>query len=172
MTKTNDKNQNREFKFMAYHDRAVELRYQGKTYAEIALLLTDEFKKDFRDDRIRKWFSLSTGILAHKYLEYARMENDRRRQVIMEELKKVAGRIPATFDLLLDRKYQDGTPKADMTTVAALKLACEVMGFKIEPMDPVGDPLDDYFSMAEKIVAAKKELPPANGSAPTPGTVS
>ncbi len=148
---------------MAYHYRAVELRYAGKNYPEIAEALTTEFKKDFTHDRMRKWFARK-GILETQYLDYAKKENERRRQEIMEEAKKILPLIPQKYHDLLTKRFvinaisgefikdENGkkVEKLDSITVNALRNFCEMLGFKIENADSGGDPLEEYFDRAEE----------------------
>src|SRR3990167_9370763 len=126
----------------AHHHVAIEMRYVGKTYSQIAEDLTAQFKRDFRADVVARWFR-SNGILELEYLDYARKENDRRRQFVVEELKKVIPKIPLKFEQLLDRTYMipikktgevvnTNIPQLDIVTVSTLKTLCEILGFKIQ----------------------------------------
>src|SRR3972149_4244680 len=92
----------KEVKLMAYHYRAVELRYQGHTFPEVTRTITEEYQKDFKDTRVRNWFT-SRGILFRLYLDYARQESERRRQLVLEEMKKLLPKLPQKLQELLDR---------------------------------------------------------------------
>src|SRR3990167_1680378 len=85
------------FKFQAYHHEAVELRYQGKTYLEISLIIAKKYGRDFKESTCRAWFGRG-HILDTVYLDYARQENERRRQATREELKKLVSVLPITFE--------------------------------------------------------------------------
>ena len=133
---------------------AIELRYEGKTYSEISMLLSQKFKFDFKEGTVRKWFQRG-GMLELMYLDYARKENDRRRQVIVEELKKVTQVIPEKYSDILNRQLtnldDEGQLKANEVVRKTLKDLCDILGFKIQPDDNADrDPLDDYFSRAEE----------------------
>src|SRR3990167_7175049 len=113
------------FKLQVYHFRAVELRYEGKTYHEIMGEIAVQYRKGVQSDTIRKWFGRG-GLLEVEYMAYARVENDRRRQMMREELKKLAGKIPIKLEKMLDRI--DGTGQPDMVTLAAVRTLIEVLG--------------------------------------------
>lgn len=143
----------KEFKYMAYHYEAIELRYQGKGYDEMAQYLTEKYKKDFKIERLRKWF-MTGGILADMYLDYARQENDRRRKFVMEEMKKLLPTIPKTYQEIIERTLPDLTNGQkiyhDSVKRQVLKDLCELFGFKLEPGADGSDPLDEYFDRLEK----------------------
>lgn len=142
-------------KLMAYHHEAIELRYQGKTYAEIAELLTSKYKRDFKDQTVRHWFS-RTGMLDKEYRDYARQENERRRAYVLEELKKIVQVIPAKYQELIDRQIDNLSPGQqiyhDATKRAILKDLCALLGFKVpeEDGDRGPDALDEFFDRLEK----------------------
>jgi hypothetical protein len=143
--------------FQKWHYRAVELRYEGKTYEEIVEGIKQEFGKQFHIASIRKWFSRGE-LLHNEYIDYAKKENERRRQLVLEELKKIAPLIPTKIQELLTSRYlvawgkkvvdpETGKPMPmlDSTTVKTLALLAEMLGFKVESNDVAGDPLDEYF---------------------------
>lgn len=161
MTQQNETKGKKIFKKMSYHYRAVELRYEGKTYQEIADILTRESHKDFNDSaRIRRWF-MSGGILEKDYSDYAKKENERRRRVTLEELKKIVPTIPIKFQEVLERKYFYINKKTgdivetdknivDKTTVTALLGLCKILGFQIDPPEAEDDPLDKYLEKLDE----------------------
>lgn len=157
---TNDKQQQnkKELKLQAYHFRAIELRYSGNTYKEVATQLETEFKKSFKDQTIRFWFS-KNGQLDELYLDYARQENDRRRQHMREELKKLLPEIPKKFEALLNR------PQIDTLTLRTVKELCSVLGFKLQGDDDTQDALDEFFDRVEDEI--EKENPNPNAAADT-----
>jgi len=142
-----------EFKLQKYHYEAIEMRYRGLTYKEICKELQKTSPRPVKESTIMNWFS-RRGMLGKEYLDYAKKENHRRRQVVLEELKKIVLKIPAKYDALLDRVDSKGGEKLDMVTRATLKDLCELLGFKFEP-EGSSDPLDDYFDRAEQEI--KKE---------------
>ena len=140
----------KEFKYMSYHYRAIELRYRGEKYESISLILSTEFKKEFKNQRIRRWFN-NGGILDAMYLDYAVKENDRRRKVVMEELKKITGEIPTGYANLIEALKNDLTdPKSASVFRQTLKDLSELLGFKVDDNIGDGDPLKDYFNKAEE----------------------
>jgi len=148
--KTKDNKRKKSFKFMSYHYRAIEFRYQGLKYEEISLKLAAEFKKEFLNQRIRKWF-MHNGILDQMYLDYAVKENDRVRKVVLEELKKTTAMIPKGYDALIKTlKDQLDDPKSAGVFRQTLKDLSELLGFKVEDNIGDGDPLNDYFDEAER----------------------
>lgn len=152
---------------MAYHYEAVELRYTGKNYTEITTALTAKYNKEFKLDTVRHWFSRG-GYLEKEYLDYAKKENLARQAVTVEELRKLAPKIPIIFSELLERVARKpftgevmnddkGKPlrKLDMVTVVALKNLMAAMGFKMPDGDAT-DPLDEYFDKLEDEAAKGK----------------
>lgn len=148
---------------MAYHYKAIEMRYVGKKYEEICEALTLEFKKDFLEQRVRRWF-MRGGILEALYDDFAKKENDRRRMQIMEEAKKLLPLIPQKYHDLLTKRFaingitgefikdENGkkVEKLDSITVNALRNFCEMLGFKMQDASDGSDPLEDYFDRAEE----------------------
>lgn len=145
-----------KIKYVAYHEEAVELRYQGKTYAEISAYLTDKYKQEFSVDRLRRWF-MKGGILEERYYDYSKKENDRRRKLMMEDMKKVASKIPKVLDEVIEEPVrhpftgkimtdENGNPirKRNGTTVKAVQTIVDMLGFKVEDGDE-SDPLDEFF---------------------------
>ena len=153
----------KEFKYMAYHYEAIELRYQGKTYNEIAAYLTEKFKKDFKDERMRQWFK-SGGILEAMYMDHSRKENDRRRKFVMEEMKKLYSTIPKNYQEILERPITELTKgqriMQDSVKAKVLKDLCGILGFTISDLGDGNDPLEEYF------VRAEKEIDDNEGEAP------
>lgn len=152
---------------MAYHHRAIELRYMGNTYEEVAQKLKEEFQKEFQNIRLRQWFR-SGGILEALYLDYSKKENDRRRQLTLEKMKSVLDMIPEKYIALLNQRFETDLfgkkildengkpiPKLDSVTAKILKDICEMMGFKVEGNSDGSDPLDEYFTRAEQELAKK-----------------
>ena len=169
---------------MAYHHEAVELRYSGKPYAEVAAILTEKYKRDFRDATVRRWF-MTKGILESEYLDYSKKENERRRNLILEEIKKLLPMIPAKFQQLLERvathpftgaKLKDENnqtiPKLDTVTVTTLKTLCEILGFKVEAGGEVSDPVDRYFERLDEEVAAEEAAKAEKNADQPPGQVN
>ncbi len=139
----------KKFELRGYHHQAIEFRYEGKTYKEITTLLTEKYQKPFKVDTIRRWF-ISSGLLEKEYIDYAKKENERRKQFVLEELKKLIPKIPITFDALLGRKDKDGNKKLDAVTIRTLELLCEILNFKVEPGSDTTNPVDEYFDRLEK----------------------
>jgi len=131
----------------AYHHRAVELRYEGNTYKSIAGYIAVEYKRAFNDDSVRRWFSRG-GLLADAYMDYAREENDRRRQLMREELKKLVVKIPKKLEQIMDRVDQLGQP--DMVALMAIKTLIDVLGITASDEKGSGDRLKEYFDRLEK----------------------
>lgn len=142
----------KKFELKGFHYQAIEFRYEGKTYNEITTLLTEKYQKPFKENTVRHWFT-SKRFLEKEYIDYAKKENDRRRQVVLEELKKIVPKIPLKFDALLERKGKFGNPILDMVTVSTLKYLCEILNFKVEPGNDMSNPVDEYFDRLEKELA-------------------
>lgn len=134
-----------------HHYRAVELRYEGKTYENITTILAGEFKRQFHESTIRKWF-MSKGALEALYLDYANKENDRRRKLVMEEMKKLTQQIPSNYQQLL-KTLKDGINHPAMAGImrATLRDLCEMLGFRVEELDNT-NPVDDFFDRVEQQV--------------------
>lgn len=150
------------------HMRAIELRYEGKTHAEISEVLTNEFGKKHKLDKIMHWFAHG-GRLELAYLDFAKKENERRRQLVMEQMKQVLELIPQKALELLSRKAtnpftgetlrdKDGKPisKADMVTVATLKLLMEALGFKVPAGTDEHDPMEEWIEQMKAELAKNK----------------
>lgn len=135
------------FELQGYHYRAIELRYQGRTYKEIMGDIGIEFRKGIHFDTIRKWFSRG-GLLSAEYMDYARQENDQRRQLMREELKKLVAKIPQKVEKLLDREDDQGQP--DMVVVQTIKLMADMLGISANEEAATGDRLGEYFGRLEK----------------------
>lgn len=166
-TKKEEVNKRKPIKLMAYHFEAVELRYLGQTYGAIAAELQKKYGKDFRDDRVRRWFARD-GILEAMYNDYSAKENERRRKLMLAELQKLYPKIPAKFQALLDRvkrhpftgkelideKTNKPIEQVDQTTLKTLVALANLLGFKVTALPEDEDPVDRYFDRAEG------ELPP------------
>lgn len=134
------------FELAGYHYRAIELRYEGNTFKDISGTIGMEFRKGIHPDTIRKWFARG-GLLAEQYLDYARQENDQRRQLMREELKKLTGRIPQKIEKLLDRLDERDQP--DMVVVQTIKLLVDILGLSGDDDPKTGDILGNYFRRLE-----------------------
>lgn len=131
------------------HNRAVELRYAGKTYEEIAAILTEEFPgKVSLTQSVRRWF-MSGGRLEQEYTDYARKENERRRAFTMEEMKKLVEKIPVAYDIMLNnalKEAQSGAINDDLRKL--LKDLAEIMGLSVPPGSAeTEDPVARYFRL-------------------------
>ncbi|OGX31833.1 MAG: hypothetical protein A2787_06525 [Omnitrophica WOR_2 bacterium RIFCSPHIGHO2_01_FULL_48_9] len=135
--------------FRGYHYAAVELRYEGKTYSTVAEELAKRYHKDFHAQSVRRWF-MRGGILETEYLDFASKENERRRQLVFEELKKILPKIPQKFDALLERRDETGREKLDSVTLGTLKVLCEILDFKVKAGPPAEDPLDRFFNRLDR----------------------
>lgn len=103
-----------------------------------------EFKRGFHVDSIRKWFGKG-GLLLEEYMVYAGGENDRRRQYMREELKKLVGKIPVKLDKLLDSKDEK-------VQLHAVKLLVEILGISINDLPNTNsDKLAEYFKRLEAV---------------------
>jgi hypothetical protein len=144
-------------KLMAYHYKAIELRYDGLKYHEISTELTNQFKRDFLDQTVRRWFAKG-GMLEHEYLDYTDKENDRRRRYMISEFKKLIPIIPKKFDELLNERMTKTGKKLDIVTVATLKLMMESLGLKIEAQ-PLNDkdPLDEFFDRQDEVMEKEND---------------
>lgn len=135
------------FELGAYHRRAIELRYEGHTFKEISGMLAVELRKGVHPDTVRKWFARG-GFLNEDYLEYARQENDHRRQLMREELKKLVVKIPTKLGSIMDR--MDETGKPDMVALMAIKTIVEILGITANDERQAQDVLGEYFKRLEK----------------------
>lgn len=147
----------KKFKFRRYHHLAIELRYGGKTYKEIAESLTKIFKVNIRPDRIGHWFA-SSGILEQPYLDFANKESERSRRLVLEELKKLAPRIPKKLIALLERSDESGKPKLDAVTLGTLKLMCDMFNVNV----PLPAPKEAHETRIEAYLRRLQELPLPN----------
>jgi hypothetical protein len=154
-----------KFALQAWHYEAIELRWQGKTYREMAEIIWSKYGKRLREDRMRRWFTRG-GILHDKYEEYASRENDMRQSDIRQRLTALAESIP---DVLQDTLFQPlrnpftGQILKDeqgnilyirnKTTNEAVKILATMLGAKFDESEnnKVGDVLDRYFDRVEKM---------------------
>ena len=158
MDKMGQNRAKREFKYMAYHYEAIELRYQGMTYEEISVALGTKYNKEFQNKRLRAWFA-SKGILERMYMDFAKKENDRRRQVVLEEIKKITSKIPKGYaDLIKTLEGNLVDPKSAGVFRQTLKDLCEILGFKVEPTGDGSNPLDDFFDKQDEELGLKKDI--------------
>ena len=119
--------------------RAIQLRYDGRSHQEITDILKQETQQEYKVDTLRKWF-MRGGKLDEEYLEYARAENEQRRQVVMEEIKKLVPIIPIRLSQLLNRKKYNmfgamvkdeaGNPvlNLDRVTIETIAQICNLLG--------------------------------------------
>lgn len=135
------------FALQGYHYRAVEVRYEGKTFNDICGILGAEFRKGVHPDTIRKWFARG-GLLENEYLDYARHENERRRQMMREELKKLVTKIPGKLDAIIGR--MDNTGQPDMVALMGIKTLIEVLGITASDDPKTGAKLEEYFKKLEQ----------------------
>lgn len=141
---------------MGHHFRAIELRYQGKKYEEIAQIISKEFlfKDLISSGTIRNWFCRG-GYLHPLYIEYAKQENRYRAEVMHTEIKKVTPKLAEVFDkLITGRKDENGEKLYDMVTVAALKLFIENF-MHDDSAETKGNVLDEYFKKLDARIATK-----------------
>lgn len=79
------------------------------------------------------------GILEQEYIDYAKKENERRRRVVAEEMKKIIPKIPQKYVEILERSIESLDPetvvKRDNVTVKLLKDLCLLLGFKLNEDD-------------------------------------
>lgn len=144
----------------AYHHEAIEQRYLGKTYKEIAEYLSKRYaagkRKDFKEVTVRFWFG-TVGMLYDAYFEYSKSENERRRRAMTEELKKLLPMVPKKLLSILERKmiYLDKKngkivvteqDVADKTTLGAVALLLKTLGFALDASDHGDDPSDHFFN--------------------------
>lgn len=144
---------------LGLHHRAIELRYLGYTYKQICETLAIEFpagkRKTFHESTVRRWY-MRGGILEAPYYDYCKKENERRRQLMVEDMKKLLPMIPPVLQQLLDRKvviYNAATKsytmskdsKLDMVTVQTVKLILSTMGFQLDGGEAGTDPADKFF---------------------------
>jgi hypothetical protein len=155
ITQNNDQKspaKHRKIDLLGHHYRAVELRYEGKSFREISFILGLEFKKAPDQETIRLWFT-RTGLLHKEYLAYARAENDQRRQLMREELKKLVVKIPGKLAAIMERV--DATEKPDMTALMGIKTIIEVLGITAGDEKESTDVLKEYFERLEEAPAPK-----------------
>lgn len=79
-----------------HHKRAMELKYKGKTYEDVADILNEEFgksavKEGFNENTLKHWFR-EGGTLVVPYREYAD-EMDNINREIIEDIKRAGIRI-------------------------------------------------------------------------------
>ncbi len=152
-TKNNDGEKggkHRLFTLQGYHYRAIELRYAGKTFREICGTIAVDFKKGVHPDTIQKWFARK-GLLHEEYMTYARAENDQRRLLMREELKKLLTQIPAKLQEIMNRKDSSGQP--DMVALMGVKTIMETLGVTANDDTKTNDVLKDYFEKLDKLPA-------------------
>lgn len=130
------------FELQAYHRRAIELRYEGQTYKEICGHLGVEFKIGKHPDTIKRWFG-KDGLLAQHYADYAKDENDHRRQVMRTELKKLVGKVPIVLQGLIERTDKTGQP--DAVALMAIRTLTEILGITADDEKETQDVLEQYM---------------------------
>lgn len=126
------------------HYRAIELRYEGVQYEEMRQIIKRETGKEWNISTVKHWFATG-GMLEKPYLEYAEQQNEARRKMAMQELKKLIPLIPVHYRNLLTRKGKDGKLKADKLTQSTLRELCRVMAIQMEERGGGNDPLEQFF---------------------------
>ncbi len=142
------------FQLQGHHHRAIELRYEGKTYKEITGHVAMEFRKGVHPDTVKKWFGRG-GLLEGEYMDYARGENDRRRGLMREELKKLVGMIPPKLEQIIKRI--DGTGQPDMVALMGIKTLIEVLGVSANDERKPQDILTEYFKKIKTLPSPKSK---------------
>ncbi len=154
------------------HYKALEYRYGGFTYKEIAEALNKEYPKMPPPyERIKKWFEVG-GIVEQPYIDYAKKENDRRRQHLRQKMEGLLTQLPDKFRELINERFvinpfsgevikdEKGKPipKRDKVLLDALNSLAAMMGFKIEQSEGEAeeDPVDRFFRLAEEKAQAEK----------------
>lgn len=135
-------------KLHACHHRAVELRYLGKTYGEIAEVISKELDNNYQEPRVRRWFGTG-GIVENEYKHYSEQENNRRRQLISNHLYALLPRIPELIEAILNRKDRFGNDVLDMLTVRTLKFLVDLLDLKVREEDYKPDPMESWFEFLE-----------------------
>lgn len=141
---------------LGHHFRAIELRYQGKKYDEIAEIVSKEFlfHKPLNPGVVRHWFARN-GYLHSYYIEYAKQENRHRAEIMHTEMKKLVPKLAEVFDqLIAGRKDENGKPIYDMVTVAALKIFTDKF-MHDNDVETKGNVLDEYFKKLDARIATK-----------------
>lgn len=140
----------------AVHYRAVELRYEGLTYREIAKILSEEYDRNIKEQTLRWWFK-SGGRCEKHYLDYANKESERRRRLIHTELKKTYNKIPAKLDALLERLDAQGKEKLDMVTIKTIEKIVQIIENQVGAIGANNDVLDQFWDRVEKDIEEKED---------------
>lgn len=89
----------------------IELRYQGKTYQEIANAINREFKKNYSAQTLRRRFAMD-GTLYLPYQEYAAKQEEFVEEDIRNRYKAMAG----WADKVMRSLVQGAIKKGDLAT--------------------------------------------------------
>lgn len=148
----------------AWHYEAIELRYNGSKYKEIANALFDKYGKYILEGRIRKWF-MTGGILHDLYAEYSKQQTEERRELMHQQLRQLGMKIPIVLDETLFRPLRNAFTGEeikdngktvyvrDRTSNEAVKILATLLGAKFadDEAAKVGNVLDEYFQRLEKM---------------------
>ena len=146
-------------KLQAVHYRAIELRYLGSTYKQVSELLKKEFKKNHGEHKVRRWF-MSGGMLEAEYLDYSEKENERRRRLVLEDMKKITTLIPTAYEELFKKLVAElKKPEATHETLRKLlRDLSELLDIKLERSEAKRQStIDAFFDRLERNTQTQTE---------------
>jgi hypothetical protein len=141
-----------------YHHRAIELRYSGTRFDDVARILGEEFKREFKPQTLRTWFGRK-GMLFDEYEDYSDKENRARMAIAKQEMKKVMPLLPPKIVAILSRTKQVTDDKGTTTEVEVidnltlgmirdlLKVFRVDLGEKEKELE---NPLNEFFDRLEQ----------------------
>jgi len=105
---------------------AIELRYLGKKYAEIAMAI------DVPVHTVQKWFAPSYDILYKPYLDYCDKRNAERHELATRKLRSLLSKAVRKMEKLLEAENENVQHKA------ALEIIDRNLGKNVQRVELVG----------------------------------
>lgn len=148
------------------HWLAIEYRYLGMTYPEIAAKITEAGDAEtLAAETVRRWF-MAGGMLEHMYIVHSQQESERRRRLAVHELQKTLVKIPIIMDEILERKDpMTGGRKHDKILVETIKELNRMLGFPGDGSNELTNPIDQYFDRLEDEIDTDEQPTPKPATA-------
>ena len=153
------------FKFLRKkHHLAIELRYLGHTYQEIADAIQDETGEACSASGIRNWFS-DGGKLQQPYLQYCEKENTGRERETRIRLRSLTqDAVERLKKTLLDEKDKEGIRAAIYVLDKILGKANETINLNVNDYEHLTD--EQLAAELTKLQRAADSNQPANAAEP------